>query len=76
MAHADPVQQTDNMTKEDFDKLQAARAEKLQSSKFKLSKWIKEHVKYSRPKFLKAYVVDKEGHFFDERLLQESTRWD
>ncbi len=72
MAHADPVQQTDNMTKEDFDKLQKDRQEKLQNSKFKLTKWIKEHVKYSKPKFLKAYVVDKEGHFFNDRPLSDT----
>lgn len=72
MAHADPVQQTDNMTKEDFDKLQQKRQETLANSKMRMKNWVAQHVKYSRPKFLKAYVVDKQGLFFEDRPLSDT----
>lgn len=67
LAHADPVEQTDNMTKEDFDKAQAERAETMENSKRLLGKWLKDNSGNSSPKFLKAYIVDKEGSFFDNQ---------
>lgn len=72
LAHADPVEQTDNMTKADFDKAQAQRAETLENSKRLLGKWLKENSSHSRPKFLKAYIVDKEGSFFDNQAQTDS----
>ncbi|MBD64714.1 MAG: hypothetical protein CME62_05880 [Halobacteriovoraceae bacterium] len=72
MAHADPVEATADMSKEEFDKLQTQRENDLNQSKSQLNRWIKEHQKFSRPKFLKALIVDKEGHFYDNRPLTDS----
>jgi hypothetical protein len=72
LAHVDPVAQTDDMTKEIFEEKQAKRTDLIANSKFRFNKWTKEHLQYSKPKFLKAYVIDKEGIFFDERPLSDS----
>ncbi len=72
MAHADPVEQTDDMTQEDFDAKQLRRQETVDESKHKLKKWILDNQLNSRPKFLKAYVVDKTGCFFDNKPLSDS----
>ena len=67
MAHADPVNQTDNMTKEQFDTAQEQRQANMENSKRALGKWLAENQTKSHPKFLKAYVIDKEGKFFDDQ---------
>lgn len=72
MAHADPVEQTDNMTKDDFDARQAKRQEMVEESKYKLKKWVLDNQLNSRPKFLKAYVIDKTGVFFDFKPLSDT----
>jgi len=72
MAHADPVEQTDTMTQEDFNAHNLKRQETMQNSKLNLQKWLTENKKYSRPKFLKAYVVDKAGVFFEDQPLSDS----
>jgi len=65
MAHADPVEATDNLTSEEFEEQQAKRQELVEESRYKLRKWVGENEFNSKPKFLKAYVVDKSGVFFD-----------
>ena len=72
LAHVDPVEQTDNMTKEDFDLKQQKRQELIQESKYRLRKWIQDNQLNSRPKLLKAYVVDKTGSFYDHAPLTDS----
>ena len=72
MAHAEPVQQTDNMTKEDFEEKQLKRQEIVQESRYKLRKWVLDNQLNSRPKYLKAYVIDKSGIFFDMQPLADS----
>jgi hypothetical protein len=72
MVHKDPVHQTDNMEQTAFDELKEERAELVKESKRKLIKWIIRHQKHSKPKFLKALVVDKEGLFYDDQPLTDS----
>jgi hypothetical protein len=72
LAHVDPVAQTDDMTREMFDQAQAKRTELIATSKASFTKWNQDHFKYSKPKFLKAYVIDKEGMFFEDRPLSDS----
>lgn len=72
MAHADPVEQTDNMSKEDFDIRQGKRQETIDESKYKLKKWLSSNELNSKPKFMKAYVIDKSGCFFDLKPLTDT----
>ena len=72
MAQADPVQTTDDMTQEQFDKLKTDRQESLVQSKNKLAGWINQHKQYSSPKFLKALILDKTGCFYENRPLTDS----
>ena len=72
MAHADPVEQTPEMTEEEFQKLNADRSQKMQTSKTAVMNWLNQHKQYSKPKFLKALVVDKKGVFFEDQPLSDS----
>ncbi len=71
-AHVDPVVQTADMTNQDGDKKQAERTSAIEVSKISLGKWLRENAYNSRPKFLKAFVVDKEMTFFDNEILTDS----
>jgi len=71
LAHANPVKQTAEMTQEDFNEAQAKRQESLEDSKFKLRKWVTENANNSRPKFLKCFVIDKDGDFYNNRPLSD-----
>lgn len=71
MAHADPVEQTDSLTKEEFDDKVIKRQEIVEESRYKLKRWLTENYYNSKPKFLKAYVVDKNGVFFDHKPLTD-----
>lgn len=72
LVHSDPVQQTDDMEPAAFNELKDARADLVDSSKRKLVNWIIRHQKHTKPKFLKALVIDKEGIFFNNRPLSDS----
>lgn len=72
LAHADPVEQTPEMTQEDFQALNAKRQEQMQVSKQTVTNWIAQHKQYSKPKFLKALVVDKKGVFLEDQPLSDS----
>ena len=65
MAHADPVESTDDLTAEEFEEKQIKRQGIVEESRYKLRKWLGENEFNSKPKFLKAYVIDKSGVFFD-----------
>jgi len=60
------------MTKDDFDARQAKRLETVTESRHKIVKWLKGNQNNSRPKFLKAYVIDKDGHFFNNQPLTDN----
>lgn len=65
MAHADPVVATDDITPEEYEEKQNKRQELVDESRYKMRKWIGENEFNSKPKFLKAYVIDKKGVFYD-----------
>lgn len=72
MAHVDPVMQTEDMTPEKFDELKKKRTEDLTISRFSIDTWIEKHINHSKPKFLKALVIDKELNFFNNKPVTDS----
>lgn len=71
MAHADPVEATDNLSPEEFEMKQQKRQEIVEESRYKIRKWIGENEYHSRPKFLKAFIIDKAGVFYDIKPLTD-----
>lgn len=71
MAHAEPVEATDDMSPEEFEEKQQKRQELVEESRYKLRKWINENELNSRPKLLKCYVIDKSGTFFDMKPMTD-----
>lgn len=72
MAHADPVEQTDDMTQEDYEEKQLKRTETVEESRYKLRRWLTSNADNSRPKFLKVYAIDKEDHFYNFKPATDS----
>jgi hypothetical protein len=59
-------------SEEEFNQKFSEYEELVENSKYRLKKWINENINDSKPKFLKAYIVDKEGVFFDNKPLTDT----
>lgn len=69
--HADPVVADDDTADDEMNILKQRRDENISSSREKLSFWINKHIEYSKPKFLKALIVDKENSLFRDRPISD-----
>lgn len=65
MAHANPVETRDDTTPEELQLKQEKRQKTIIQSRSYMQKWIEHNARISRPKFLKAFIIDKTGVFYD-----------
>ncbi len=71
LTHASEVTTDDSLSAQELDVLRQRHTEEVESSQEKLSFWIQNHIEHSKPKFLKALIVDKSDCIFQDRPISD-----